>query len=899
MTFTHNRYTALVFAAIVIGLLWVAHFLSAFSLLNGFAYDGFMRSFPSTASSEKMIVIETNPDYAARGDDVWVKLLTDLLASDAAGIAFTFFPQQTSREFYQLASTSNKLIFGAHLVQPLDTASENEFLLPKTALSTEIEYGLISRPPSQHGVFREQHGVLKANGIEFPGFEKRVAEIILPQPHRLPDADFRVNFIGNQYRIPKIKIERILNDGLINELVSGRTVLVGYNKHQSSSEYYTPVSTDDQKTSDVMFHAFALDTLLSDRQIEDLPGWGLLLLLVVVTVASIFLGQWLGFGLSIMISLIISLIYVLICWSALGYFYLWIPIVEILLAQWISFFLVWGYRVNQEQKSLEQMLFGFPLKSREKGNPVSLYNSDEPWELLISIINQSLNLNRIIFLERIPGDHRLKEIKASNCSMDDILEKRRDYQRTPYSRAISANRPILLDSNYLKEIATEEQQYMAPLIFAGEVLGFWVFTVEPDKIKSYNKFHALTYSFMVQVSETLHYRHEWFKRFGNEKNKLWSYLRVTGNEQIQQLNQSATLMDKRVYELQEVFNSINTSCVLYDLFGHAVMANRDMDELARQANIRLFNISMLEFIVDITEFDEASARDMIQRVIFDHESKSIPVSHKAINRSFMLHILPLRYDDSTQQQRIPNESQVFQISGVLCELVDVTDLKQMYQLKEKMFERFYFQLNEDLQASLLTIQLPDNETLKDSNELVALRNIRGKINQMLEMLQQLNTQMNVDIEHLISNNLLCFPIDAKIAIQNTIESLQDTINQREIKINYQLPDFMSLVFASPVELEAVLHSVLQTLIEDTYEGSEIWISVEEREHLLTCHLQNAGIGISNAKPEKLTGDTKILDTDVLNFNYAIHCVNRWGGSLNISSETGEGSRVDLVLRCFL
>jgi len=529
MSYLAEKYAALMISLAIIVLLWVGYYFSVFSILNGYSYDVLMRRYPSRIASEKLILIEIDPAFTEQGDDVWKKLLSALLLADAEAIALTFFPEGVTSEFYQLAARSKKTVFAVHVDNTTVLSFNDDTVLPDAARNLQTVYGLISKPPVQNGVFRKQHGVVTINSRLYPGFEKKVAEMVVDNPDKLPDSDYRINFIGYQYRIPRVSIDRVLNGGLVSELVSGRTVLIGFNQHPSLSQFYTPVSTATQMTDDVMFHAFALDTLLSNRQIDNIPDWALLLCLLFVTAVSLFVGQWLGFKVSLYVSAISSVIYIVICWVGLGYFFIWIPLTEILLGQWLSFILVWAYRVHQEQKGLEQLLFGFPLKARESSHPVNLYNSDEPWELLISMINQSLNLNRLIFLERVVDDHRLKEIKAMNCSMSDILERRRDYQRFPYSRAINANRPVLLEKDYLRTVSVVEHQYMAPLIFAGEVLGFWVYTVEPRNIKSQAKFNALTYSFMVQVSEVLHYRQQWKQRLKNKQIRLWDYLQIAGN----------------------------------------------------------------------------------------------------------------------------------------------------------------------------------------------------------------------------------------------------------------------------------------------------------------------------------------------------------------------------------
>ena len=896
MRYVNNKYTAVFIAFTVVSALFCARYFSVFELLNGASYDLAMKYYPANQASEKIIVIEVDAEYLDNGDEIWLDLLEALLKSDAQALAFNVFPNNVSSEFYRLAGLSGKTVFGVHVASSDDI--DNEISLPPVAHQHGLRYGLIAPPASDHGVIRKQHATVHVNRVSLLGFEKQIT-LLTENGFDLPNSDYLVNFIGNQHRIPKINIERILQGGLINELVSGRTVLIGINRHQWYSSYFTPVATSEKRTSEVMFHAFALDTLLSDRQITTIPDWIYLGLLMIVCISCLWVGQLLEFRNSLVLSLVAAVAILGGCWILLAQLSIWIAPTELLLTQWLSFVLVWGFRVNQEQRNLEQTLFAFPLNSREKSQSVSIYNSDEPWQLLISIINQTLNLNRLIFLERIPGDHRLKEISSMNCSMDDIIEKRRDYERVPYSIAIHENRPIRLERRYLKDNLTDEHQYMAPLMFAGEVLGFWVFSVDPDNIKSVSKFNSLTYSFMVQVSEILHYRHEWKKRIDNRSNKFWDFLRISGNEQIQKLNQSTTLLDKKVYELQGIFNSITTSCVLYDLFGRTVMINKDMEELARAGDFRLFNRTLLEFMLDMTELDESSARNMIQRVVFDHESISIPVTHQSIHRSFMLYVLPLRNEDNQLHEHIPDQSQVFQISGILCELVDVTGLKRLYRLKEQMFERFCIQVSNDLSAINYCLPEDEQQTGDDMHNNTAMQTIQGKVNEMIQTLDQVNEHMTVDVEHMLTNDQLCYPVNGRHALLTAVDKVQDALNQREIKLNLKVSELISLVYASPLELEVVLQAVLLTMINDTYDADEISIVVKQDDHYLTYCIDNSGIGLSDNSMAKIRNEEKSKDSELLNLNYAMNCVHRWGGKLNIFSEMGEGSRAEIVLRCFL
>jgi C4-dicarboxylate-specific signal transduction histidine kinase len=142
-------------------------------------------------------------------------------------------------------------------------------------------------------------------------------------------------------------------------------------------------------------------------------------------------------------------------------------------------------------------------------------------------------------------------------------------------------------------------------------------------------------------------------------------------------------------------------------------------------------------------------------------------------------------------------------------------------------------------------------------------------------------------------------VDGRIALQKAIAKLQSTLEQREIKMHLQLPELISLVFASPLDLEVVIPAVLLAMIEDTYDADVIWVEVEEKDRSLIYHIHNNGIGISGNQLENLQDNQPTHESELLNFHNAVRCVNRWGGSLNITSEIGEGSKAELILRCFL
>jgi len=899
MLINNKQYSAVIIGVIIIALVWSAHVFAVFHLTNGFAYDYLMRNYTSTTASTQLIMLDGDKRHTEHGDEEWLPLLKNLLKQDVKQVVFTFLPEQVSADFYQLAADSGKVVFGRQVSVSDPDSPPNLQPLPAAAMGKNISFGLIKTAQNQHGIYRTQENTVNIDGQLLPTLEFHAAQRTLGKAIASTAQNYRINFIGGTARIPKVKLDHALAGGLVGELVTGRTVLIGVYGLEPVAAYFTPLSTATELTSNLLYHAFALDTLLSERTVRALPGWALLLAIMGITVATLVFCQYLSFQRSFLVSVALTLGYALTCWLMLHNLFLWVPLLELVLTQWLTFALVWRYRIAQENQVLNSTLFNLSVNLQEKVFPVSFYHSQDPWAQLIALINQSLNLSRMIFLERVPNDHRLKEIKAFKCSIDDLTEPRRDYERTPYSTAIQEHNPLLLERPFLKVQATEQedQQYLAPLIFAGDVLGFWAFTVMSDTVKSTPKFLALTQAYMMQISEILYYRQEWQKRAAQENNKLWTYLSFrTGAKPYQVLNQSITLLDRRIAELQQVFNNLNTGGVLYDLFGRVILLNKYIEELAQSVNLKLYNMTAFDFISAVTGFDEANARNIMQKIIFDHEKVSIPISGFKTDRDYILHIQPLKLQDHDQQG--DDSAPVFQIAGILCELEDVTDLKSIYRLKEHMFERFSFQMRNDLATMIFALSILGDETTSTDEKTFALTSIQDKIEETLTTLNSVNNQIGIEIESLISS-LGRYPINGQEAIKKAAAALKDYAALRAISLHLKIPSILSLVYASPTELYAVFHTVLTAMIDDGFEGSEVWIEIEEKNEWIHYHFRNNGIGIANNKLQQLNDNVSQVSNEVLKMDDVIHYIKHWDGRIEFSSQTGKGSTAALSLKRFL
>jgi CHASE2 domain-containing sensor protein/signal transduction histidine kinase len=893
MVIYNKKYTTLIVGALIIVFIAACHFFALFDFLNGVTYDYLTRHGTDTTSSENVLLLDGERQFAQQDDTLWKPLLKNILANKPKQVVFNFLPAQVSADFYQIAAESGKVVFGRHLISDSPYSKPILEALPSAAQGKNITWGVVKAAASQNGVHRSQSRTVAVDKDIFPTLEGQAERSVTGASLA---SDYWVNFLGGTARIPKMQLSQATEGAAVAGLMAGRTVFVGVYGQNGLDTYFTPL-TASEEMPDVLFHALALDTLLSGRAILALPDGVLFGLIAAITFATLAFCQFLKLQQSLFVSLALSLAYLLACWFVLHSYERWMPFFDLLVAQWLAFAIAWRYRIVEEAQALNTTLYTLSVNLQEKAFPASFYHSQDPWAELIVMINQALNLNRMIFLERLGDQHRLKEIKAYNCTINDVVELRRDFERIPYSTAIQEQKPIVLGRHYLRPIGIEERQFLAPLIFAGDVLGFWAFTVEPGTIDSTPKFLALTQAFMTQISEILYYRQQWQNREAQGDGTFWAYLNFnSANKPYEMLGHSLALLDKRIAELQQVFNSLNSGGVLYDLFGRVLLLNKYMEDLARSEDLKLYNMTALDFIAAVTGYDMADVRQIMQKTIFDRETFAIPVADFKAGRDFILHIRPLKLPEIIRQA--PDPAPAFQLIGILCELEDVTELKAIYRLKEQMFERFNFQIRNDLASVVFALSILEDTASSVEEKEFAIQSIQGKIEETLATLKSVDEQMAIDIESLAVNSG-SYPNNGQEAIKKAVENLSDYAATRFIDIQLKAPKMSSLVFASPVKLYSVMYTLLTTMVNDTFEGAKVLIQIEEKDDWVHFYFTNNGIGIISEHLPESQNDKGMLSMEALNMETVIRNVKDWGGKLTFSSQVGKGSNLTLSLKRFL
>lgn len=331
---------------------------------------------------------------------------------------------------------------------------------PVAASGTGLPFALANIPPSRHSVHRDQYLFLEYEGRRQPALETLIASRVDPELLGAQVPEYRVNFIGGLWSLPRVSSERVLA------------------------------------------------------------------------------GAWL----------------------ALVFLRLWLPLTELILLQAVLCVFQVRYKSVREDRTLRRLVLETSARLQRRIMPASVTSPDQHWAQVLEMIRQTLSLNRLIFLERTERTApRVKEVKALNCSLSDIDEQRRDCRRPPYTAAIKEGGPVLVEA-FLKPALQGERQYVAPLVYAGEVLGFWAFGILEKEVAQLERYPELIRDFGAQLSELLYARLSREREQKREGGLLLQILRMERATRVHRtLERLVTFLDRRLGGLERVFDGLGTS----------------------------------------------------------------------------------------------------------------------------------------------------------------------------------------------------------------------------------------------------------------------------------------------------------------------------------------------------
>ena len=485
-----------------------------------------------------------------------------------------------------------------------------------------------------------------------------------------PDAQLNksplLNFALDISALPKFNSARVNGNDMLAEQVKDKFILVSQANRSFGLPIRAPKLTGE--VNSIFLHAYVAHNLIEKTLITPLSNQLSLLILLTSVIALLILYQKVSFNVGIIIALSLSTLWITLCYFVMVGFHIFLPVIQVITTILVTLLWVFLSVKWSEEDDLKRLISNISQKMSGRYLPKSFTEQSTPWDSIIQLINQQLALDKSILLARLEGDHRLFEIRSINCQLSDIHEMRRDYERAPYSDAIKAFGTVKIVRPFFKSLAESETQYMVPLMYAGDIRGFWAMTITPDEHFNENAFVINVNRFANQVGELLfHYRvfETQDKAEGNAIARLFT-LKLS-KPLSQQVKHSINEMEQKLTTLEHVFNQVRSASVLFNLFGQVVQTNHALEELAKHHQLPIFEMPALDLLCKVTDIPHEDAKGKLRYLTLHNGDIYLPV-----NLDKQQFVLNVRTIESSNEKSSGGDP--FEVGGILFEFINLSEL---------------------------------------------------------------------------------------------------------------------------------------------------------------------------------------------------------------------------------
>lgn len=817
----------------------------------------------------------------------WPILCQRLIGAGILRIAITVPLSDTAADRLIQSGCAPQLVAGVWV--PEDAAGLEKAAARAAALSRRgIAVGA-SRIADQGQLIRERENSYALGDIRYPALEVLSAEGIKP----VIGGRFTPDLRPSPERLPMLALQRIMSEGVIPELTKGKIAVIGFAADPLLQSVNIPGHS--RAMSLLHYEGLVIDAIAGRQKINSPEPAMRIGMLAVITLLIVFVLQPLALRAGIILLITATLGEIALSGTLLGLLATWPPLTELLILQLGIFFGVYRIKAIREGRQLREILSTTSGKLQRRTRPANILQTNEHWAFIARLVDQTLHLHRTIFLERIPDDHRVREIIALRCGVSDIGEMRRDYERTPYTTAITA-RGVIEVKRYLSNVSVSERQFLAPLAFGGEVMGFWAFGIEEQHLALIPDLDRAVNEIAGQVANLLYQRKIWQAQAAKAEHS-WDRLFEDGNvAAYRELNQSVLLMEQRLASLEQIFGTQTNAAILYDVFGRVVLLNPSMTALLTTGGVAPYQLTVTDFVARMTGQSINDIRSLIRHLVIERQPISLPASLAEYpDRKFTLKAQALRHADDEATEAGPPSP--FNLTGILVELLDVSEAHKLVEMKSDLVTQVGYKLSNNVESLLLAAHvLQDDDLPADERKLVA-NMIQNSAEEVSTVVRHVRTLLAADIG---TQQTLHYPIDPIRILQRVRQELGPELEKNRLSFTFSLPNFQTLVIADPYKLATTVSAIVRFLASDAVTGSSLMLRIEEEGLHLRFLFTNEGFGIPAARLQESLASTDESDaSDIFRgLRQACQTVASWNGKLDLSSTVGGGTEALLVLNTF-
>ena len=804
-------------------LVLVAMASGVFIPVNGLLYDAATLALAQPAQDNVVVIeVSSGTDLSSVG---WADLARDLINAGSRSVAFTFVPPEPFASFHG----SERV----YMPFPIGDSSGSAVSPPD-----RVRQGVVVIPPAQNGIHRTQFTQIISNEGSVRTLEAAVA-------NTMDDRQFYLRFPGGLDGIPRMAVEDVLEGRIPEELLANRVVLIGQVSAVGPG-LTTPVNPDLPVMAPLIFHAFALQTLLSGSVPRSLS----LLSAAALVIFSAALGtavylktaprHTLGFAvLSTLFILVIGLL-------ALGWFDLVFPITEMLVVQLLLSQLIWRRREEIQDLALQGVARRFTTDISGGSSP----NTNEEWPNEILELEESFVI-RLDARRRFPAEARA-QLRDLNMP-ESIL----DGSDPAFEKAAKALAPVPLKTSRPK-------RWVAPISREGLLIGYWLIRPKNPESASWLSSARAVGAFSAAIADLL---------------LPWQHVaRRTLKEQIQR-DLSAALVGQRarVRALEHVLNQSSVGISVRDILGTEILSTEGFDKVVNAAAHAVGRkAGPLDLVGSLTGLDGKRSAAALRFVLSEKRRISLPMAGSG-HRHALLNISWLEPRDLRGA------------GYLLFQIMDFSQATQTADAQRTANKQLGFMIRNDLEAVGLACAILGHPEIGPQDRAETLARMREAIDRARQSL--------LSIEPFLQSQALIGADDIfLLQLEDVLKEIASSARQdREVKLD--MPDVMAAVMAAPETLRELLRSALDFLADDARSDAAVAVLVFEDADRTRVEMTASSTGLSQEQLEDfLSGGRKAQSQSLRKMVRAARNVSAWGGSFEGHADAQTNIRLVLTLK---
>ncbi len=835
-------------------------------------------------ANQNILLITVERTQLHGNQEFWRQLLNKVVEHNPRHITFATPPQELSLDYLEELAGS----------VPFTTALRPAIRPDGTLLDLDKAEQLLGTHYS-HGwllpIFWNRDGTLGYQRFvaEYPA--ALAAELVAAETGgiRLDDnfsTEFDLRVSTGADPLPNLNAQYIVDHGVVADLVTDKWVIIG------QSQLYSPPATlmDDRPglRDELELRGQILQSVIDRRIINHLPEWQALLGLASILLLSFY--ALTVFAHKPVLPLLVAWSLLMLCLAVglLAIAELEIPVGLAIAAPFCTAAAMAGLRASALRRALDRL---FPLTDTTASfyqERLARLTDAISLEDILELVWQTLQVKHAIILQ-LSDDNHLSPI-SHRGHPEDVLPGERDITNPPYATAFTHNHPVISTQPFFEPEGDSDVEYLCPLIYDGEKLGFWALSIARDNMQQIPHFEDVLRQYSAEISSLLYARNR-----ARKSPALPSLTDQTPTHiKLEVLRRRAIAGESLLRYAQSILNTTDNSLLLYNLFGNLQFTNAAAELFANKFAIPVDALNALDLLSVLTGCSAAKGQDILLEIVIHNSSVSLPI---ILTGDITTHVVHLRGVAASSASATEASTRPFATQWVLFEIYDQSRFAQINLEQDNLVLTINKKIGDLASAArvkglkIKDFLLENEKSLQDvidlNHILTEIEKNSGKVERQL-----------IAFEDIVANSYHF--VEVKSAVQESVEKHRRQIELRNLTLQINLPDERHISRADNHELTRVLYQIWDLLLETASDGSTLSIDLQSVDDLgIMCTFDNEGYGLTSGIIGAFgRGEVSQLTPTLAALYFAARNVRQWPGSLTLECPVVGLLTVTLTLEGF-